>query len=197
MKNNSVAILVISFCLLIASSANASSVDAPCSDYIKTLGIPKNPKTVIDFEYISVAIGEIKDIAPNCIPNSSNRSYLKFESLFSEKVIDNLIKTYTSYQVIQMALLDLKTTLSAISSGYVTDRGQFAIERAKLYLLQFYVMLKSLELYDQNSSARNTSYEQLTAIKNVVFNDLEIFEAYIKYHWCPVKIAVNPHSSLK
>ena len=173
---------ILIICILFTVSSEASADKRSCSNYLNSLGIPKDPKTVMDFEYLSVAIGEIKEKYPDCIPNTSKSSSIDFESLFSEKVIDNVIATYPSYQVVQMALVDLETAISGISSWYVTDNSQYAIERAKLYLLQLYVVVRSLELYGQNMQNTYDEQVQPDAIKDFVFNEIKIVEAYITYN---------------
>lgn len=172
-------IIICIFCLHFTNSLYANA-DNSCSEKINSLGIPRNPTTVIEFKYLNSALQEIKENFPNCFPNTSNKSFLNFDSLFSEKTIDNLIDTYPTYQVRQLALQDLKNEISGISYWYITPDSKYSIERAKLYLLQFYVMLKSIELYSQNTSDRNIDRTELENIKDFIFNELRIVESYVK-----------------
>lgn len=71
-----------------------------------------------------------------------------------------------------MALADLKTTVSAISSWYVAADSQYAMERAKFSLLQLYVMIRSLELYSQNMQNLSNDAEPYRDIQDVVFCEL-------------------------
>ncbi len=189
--------IILIVCLLFTGSAAVRADGSSCSGYIDALGIPINPKTVMEFEYLSVAIGDLKANAPHCIPNTSENSLINFERLFSEKVIENVINTYSSYQVVQMALVDLKTTISAISSWYVAADRQYAIERAKFSLLQLYVMIRSLELYSQNMQTISTDAEPYQDIKSFVYNEIRIIEAYIAHNKFFGDLNANQHFYVK
>ena len=181
MKKRIIIIVLVSFNLFLLNNLYASTIVASCNEYISSKGFPENPKTVLEFKYMNIALGEIKEDSPNCLPNSSEQSPLRFETIFSEKTIDNLISLYSSYQVIQMALLDLKTEISSISYWYITKEDKFAAERANLYLLEFYVMLKSLELLNQNTENKAVDTQQLEYIKEFVFKNLKVVESYVSY----------------
>ncbi len=166
---------LLTYNISMANNSNSSiSIQA-----LYSMGVPKNLTTVIDFQFLRMVLGDISEDKERDLPKSSKNPQSAFDNIFREKTIDDLIDNYSTLQVVQFALVDLQTQLSGISYWYIMDTKKYGYEIARIELIRFYTMVRSLELYANNPANKIINPDQNEFIKSVVSKKLKTFENYI------------------
>ena len=165
-------LIITLWCFISCSSAFSKNLG---NTYLEQQGVPSTISTVTDLKYLSLVMVNIADENINDLPTiNANSKNCAFERYFSESTIENIISSSKTYQVKQLALMNTKDKLGGFIGLYVRNRTHYKEELFRLSLLQYYCVLRSLELMSENKNLESLTPEFLSSVYEITLQETQL-----------------------